>query len=581
MVFQLINNDSDNGSVVEIKDITNTVDTEAISGPVFPTDIERATVGEQINLGDFNTTTDVELLLSNVRLDSDTGTYTADLQVRNNGTTTLGRELVVALTNLPDGVSLNNASGNDSENSPYINLSNAIRPGGLNPQGISDAVQIVFDNPSLTRFDLQPVFYAGALEQPPQLSPIESQSVMPGERLEIPLIATDPNGDPISYSLRSDTPLPKGTLSGDGTLIFTPAPDDIGTYSFTVVATAGEVDVTQDVTITVEPDPITTTRVSGVIENTDQEALAGVVIELGGLQTATDANGYFQLEVDGELPSDTLKVRAELLAGDDAYPYIAEKLPLVLEHEVYEGVNNIINRPIYLPVLDTENGVNVDPNADTTVTTDTIPGASVFVAAGSLDDQEGNPFTGNLSITEVPPDLTPASLPENLRPDVVVTIQPGEMVFNTPAPLALPNRAEYAPGLEMDLWSINPNTGLFDNVGVGKVSDDGSVIETIEGGILNSSWHFFTPDGDPSNPGDDPRNPNDGCEDCKDTKSINSEVESHSGAVRENHNLVTYQSLGETRGLELNYHSLRANPKPIVNFGYDNVQSDSNSRLID
>jgi RHS repeat-associated protein len=601
LVFQLINNDSDNGSVVEIKDITNTVDPEAISGPVFPTDIERADIGEQINLGDFNTTTDVELLLSNVRLDSDTGTYTADLQVRNNGTTTLGRELAVVLTNLPDGVSLNSVSGTDSENSPYINLSNAIRPGGLNPQAISDAVQIVFDNPSLTRFDLQPVFYAGALEQPPQLSPIESQSVMPGERLEIPLIATDPNGDPISYSLRSDTPLPKGTLSGDGTLIFTPAPDDIGTYNFTVVATAGEVDVTQDVTITVEPDPITTTRVSGVIENTDQEALAGVVIELGGLQTTTDANGYFQLEVDGELPSDTLKVRAELLSGDDAYPFIAEKLPLVLEHDVYEGVNNIINRPIYLPVLDTASGVNVDPNADTTVTTDTIPGASVFVEAGSLDDQEGNPFTGNLSITEVPADLTPAALPENLRPDVVVTIQPGEMVFNTPAPLALPNRAGYAPGLEMDLWSINPNTGLFDNVGVGRVSDDGSVIETIEGGIRNSSWHFFTPvavglydlEENPYNHNgeyltqvntyfEEVEQPglhtatkhvkHDKCAEGEATQPINSDVELHSGAVQETHNLVTYQSLGKTRGLALSYNSLRADPKPIVHFGADNIR---------
>ena len=602
LVFQLINNDNDTGSVIEIKDITNTVDPEAIAGPVFPTDIERATVGEQINLDNFNITTDVELLLSNVRLDSDTGIYTADLQVRNNGTATLGRELVVALTNLPDSVSLTNASGTDSENSPYINLSNAIRPGGLNPQAISDPVQIVFDNPSLTRFDLQPVFYAGALELPPQLSPIESQSVLPGERLEIPLIATDPNGDPISYSLRSDTPLPKGTLSGDGTLVFTPAPDDIGTYNFTVIATAGGVDVTQDVTITVEPDPITTTRISGVIQNTDQAALAGVVIELGGVQTTTDASGYFQLEFDGELPSDTLKVRAELLGGDDAYPFIAEKLPLVLEHDVYEGVNNVISRPIYLPVLDMENGVNVDPNTDTTVTTDTIPGASVFVEAGSLDDQQGNPFTGILSITEVPADLTPAALPENLRPDVVVTIQPGEMVFNTPAPLSLPNRAGYAPGLEMDLWSINPNTGLFDNVGVGRVSDDGSAIETISGGIRNSSWHFFTPvavglydlEENPYNHNGEYLTQvdtyfeevkqlglqsnatkyvkHDKCAEGEATQPINSDVELHSGAVQETHNLVTYQSLGKTRGLSLSYNSLRADPKPIVHFGADNIR---------
>ncbi|NJN13192.1 MAG: hypothetical protein HC815_36845, partial [Richelia sp. RM1_1_1] len=586
LVFQLINNDNDTGSVVQIKDITNTVDIEAINGPIFPTDIDRAEIGGQINLDTFNTSSDVELLLSNVRLDSDTGTYTADLQVRNNGTTTLGRELAVVLTNLPEGVSLNNASGTHPGGSPYINLGNAIQPGGLNPKAISDAVQIVFDNPSLTRFDLQPVFLTGAPEQPPQLAPVASQSVMPGGRLEIPLIATDPNGDPISFSLRSDTPLPKGTLSGDGTLIFTPAPDDIGTYSFTVIASAGGVDVTQDVTITVEPDPITTTRISGVIQNTDQAALAGVVIELGGTQTTTDASGYFQLEFNGELPSDTLKVRAELLAGDDAYPFIAEKLPLVLEHDVYTGVNNVISRPIYLPVLDTANAIAVDPNEDTTVTTDTIPGASVFVAAGSLKDQQGNDFTGGLSITEVPADLTPASLPENLRPDVVVTIQPGEMVLTTPARLSLPNRAGYVPGLEMDLWSINPNTGLFDKVGVGRVSDDGSVIETIEGGIRNSSWHFFTPPpqvfGDLNDPEEDPRNKDKECDYCEATQPINSDVELHSGTVQETHNLVTYDSLGKTRGLSLNYDSLRADPRPIVHFGYDNVGliSTSSGRLV-
>jgi hypothetical protein len=53
------------------------------------------------------------------------------------------------------------------------------------------------------------------------------------------------------------------------------------------------------------------------------------------------------------------------------------------------------------------------------------------VAAGSLKDQQGNPYTGQLSITEVPAELTPAALPSNLHPDVVVTIQPGEMVFTT------------------------------------------------------------------------------------------------------------------------------------------------------
>ena len=38
------------------------------------------------------------------------------------------------------------------------------------------------------------------------------------------------------------------------------------------------------------------------------------------------------------------------------------------------------------------------------------------------------------SITEVPSSLTPAALPSGLRPDLVITIQPGEMVFAKPSP---------------------------------------------------------------------------------------------------------------------------------------------------
>ena len=173
-------------------------------------------------------------------------------------------------------------------------------------------------------------------------------------------------------------------------------------------------------------------------------------------------------------------------------PFIAEKLPLLLGHGGFENVNNIIERPIYLPALDVANGMIVDPEADTVVTTPTLPGAAVTVPAGSLQDQQGMPFTGVLSITEVPQDLTPAALPEDLSPGMVVTIQPGEMVFTVPAPLRLPNTNGVPPGTEMDLWSISPITGEFEVVGTGVVSADGTTVDTVEGGIRNSSWHTFS-----------------------------------------------------------------------------------------
>jgi YD repeat-containing protein len=335
------------------------------------------------------------------------------------------------------------------------------------------------------------------------------------------------------------------------------------------------------VTLRVVADPITTTRISGVIANTAKQPLAGVVVEIGGLQTTTAADGSFMIASNGALSSDTLKVRGNDLSSSETYPFIAEKLPLLLGKEVFNGVNNVIGRPIYLPPLDTANARTIDPNVDTTVTTTAIPRASVFVKAGTLKDQSGDPFTGELGITEVPRAVTPAALPKNLIPDLVVTIQPGEMVFLQPAPLSLPNRAGYAAGTEMDLWSINPITGNFDNVGKGRVSADGSRIETIEGGIRNSSWHFFAPQPPaPIPPDRNPNNPDDECDECEGTKPIASEVETHSGAVRETHDLIAYQSLGETRGLSLNYNSMRADPRPIVHIAYNGRPTNSNEKIV-
>jgi RHS repeat-associated protein len=413
---------------------------------------------------------------------------------------------------------------------------------------------------------------------------IQNLSVTPGETVEVDLKDTVLNNPSATFSIETEDNLPTGMLEGNGTLEFNPTAEEIGTYQFSVIGTVEGFTQTQEFVLEVVADSVTTTRVSGVIENTDSEKLAGVVIAVGDVSTTTDAEGKFTLEFSEDISGeDFLRIEPGQQVDGVVYPNISEKLQLLLEREPLEGINNVIDRPIFLPPIDLDNAVTIDPTVDTTVTTEAIPNASVFVGAGTLENQQGELYTEELSITEVPRELTPASLPENLLPDMVVTIQPGEMVFNTPAPLSLPNIAGYAPGTVMDLWSINPETGQFDNVGQGEVSGDGTVINTIEGGIRNSSWHFFTPTPNNPNPDND-RNQEDGCNCCKATTAGTSEVETHSGAVIETHDLVSYQSLGETISWTLTYDSLRADPRPIVNFGYDGVSGnfgpDSPFRLI-
>ncbi|MDV3352054.1 peroxidase family protein [Leptothoe sp. LEGE 181152] len=1107
LVFQLLNQDGDTGSRIHISQLTNTVDPEGTEALRFEISDTVVTLGGELALETLLASTSIEPVFSQIRFNAETGDYTAQLQLRNTGDTSISRQAVVVFDALPDGVSLETLSGTDGDGNPYVNLYHAIRPGGLAAGALSDAVEISVSNLEQLQLILNPQVLVGGPNQAPVFEPIDPIEVMPGQRIEIPLNAVDPNGDRVTYSLRTDIDLPNGRLDGTGTLSFEPSPNDIGFYSFTVIASDGTESVEQTVTLNVVPDPVTTTRISGRVLDTNGAPLANLPIELGRLQTVTDSEGYFiltipdtsfptdELDIDipfgdrafdpfftgtqvidlrrttfdgttgtdisnplrhpnlvsaymnasmvygndtrtadalrtldgtgqlkvsennllplnntdffpgGPLPnsnrslndpatlfatgdvranenmgltamhtvfvrehnrlateiqsanpdlsgdeiynrarkqvaaqiqhityreylplligSDTLETytgydemadpaishlfsaaafrmghtqsfsefllvddngealpsvslrestfnpeiihqygidailrglyaqsaeaidtkvidelrntlfgppgaggidlaavdiergrdvglpdynqarmdmglapvtsfaeitsdtavqavleqlygtvddidvivgglaedhvpgamvgelfqtiiadqfmrlrdgdrfwyengqftQAELdnirgttlasliqrntditslsdyvfsnqgaptapeaagtvasatviefgaidgsghgqpgqgLPGDlmgvnytqeygdgirsvagenrpntrdisnalfaqtesipdaqggtgfmlawsqfmghdlsfspagaadtlkfygteyesstgEEFPYVAEKIDLVLGHSLYAGVNNVIERPIYLPALDIANNQQTtDSQGNLTVTNDTL-GAEVFVTAGALSDREGNPFDGQLTISEVPPDLTPAVLPENLAPDLVVTIQPGEMAFETPAQLTLPNRAGWAAGVEMDLWSINPTTGDFEIVGKGRVTDDGQSVETIEGGIRNSSWHMFVPPPfvAPSvlfnlYPGI-----NHGCHTCEATAPLTSNASLSTGGVVEDHHLVTYQSQGTTRGVQLVYDSLRADPRPIVQFSYENLDIDN------
>ena len=498
LVVQMLNQDGDSGSKLTVTNFVDTIDPDGTPGTSVSPAIAPVTPGVAKILDSYMATSTAQILLSNVSLDKVTGKYTADLRVQNVGTTTLSQNLAVLLTGLPTGVTVANSSGTHPAGSAYLNFDTAIAPGGLAGGATSNAIRVVINDPSLAAFSFKPVVLQGAAAPLPDLSGLATLTVKVGDKIDIPL-----SGE---LAIQTGVKLPTGAITGDSHLVFTPAPDQVGSYTFTLIARNGGAEVTQNITLNVVTDPITTTRVTGVIANTNQAGLAGVLVELSGYQATTDANGKFTIILPESSAGDTLKVYGQRIQGGGiTYPFIAEKMGLLLGHDIYRGVNNQIDRPIYLPTIDVSTGTTVNPSAATVVSNPNLGGAQVSVAANSLFDKSGNAFAGIMSITEVPPNLTPAALPANVRTDLVVTVQPGDMVFNTPAQLKLPNRSGLAAGTEMDLWSINPNTGLFDKVGKGKVSADGSVIETISGGIRNSSWHFFAlPPGTPGDPNFNP-----------------------------------------------------------------------------
>ncbi len=586
LLFQLINSDDDSGTVVVVGDVANVV---TGGKPGQPFAVPAATApGAAISVDALGPVGALRARFGNVRVDTVTGVYHADLRVENTAAVSSSSAafttIAVVLSGLTDGVTVTNASGISASGAPYINLSERLPSGGLQPNQRSESIHVEIANPGLLGFSLRPTILAGAANTAPQFNAFTPFNVFTGGYLEIPLTFVDADGDNVQFRIASDGVLPRGRIQEDR-IIFEPLPGDEGAYTFDVVADDGAQEIRQTISVTIEADPATTTRLSGHVLNVLQEPLSGVVVSLGHVTMQTDVNGRFELDNGSAAPfaAETLHVAPGTINGA-FYPTVAEKLQLLLGRIVTPGINNVIGRPIYLPALDIANASPIVPGMDVTVSValnpDELP-VEVFVAADTLTEQNGAPYTGNLSVTEVPPKLTPAALPDGLLPALVVTIQPGEMVFTTPAPITLPNRMGYPPGTQMTIWSINPFTGDFDDVGTAVVSADGSVIETLSGGIRNSSWHFAvqTEDADASDGGDD-NGSDESCNSCQAGGPGTSDIILHSGALVETHDLVPYFSLGETRQLRLTYDSLHADARPILHINYGNLVAGTPGAVI-
>ncbi|MEM1062052.1 MAG: Ig-like domain-containing protein, partial [Planctomycetota bacterium] len=599
MVYRLINGDADEGSTVAITAVTTWRD--ASGTDVTPTFAAAApgAPGTAIDFAGFGpSAATLAPLVTNVRFDDATGRYTAELRVRNDGTADVGRRLAAVLTGLPTGVSVVNASGTDTSGASYFNLTDAVPTGGLAVGKTSDAVLIEIDNPAETRFDLAlSLFDAGPNSAPTLTLPSGTSHLghLVGEHIEIAFSTADADGDDVSVRIKntSGTDLPNFVFDPNGLLTFAPAPGQEGTYTFDLVATDGMTTTSQSVTFGVAADTATSTRLRGSVLDTASNAIAGITIELAEvhfdangqatgntvlLVTTTDSNGVFTLDNtdSAQWPSGTTaavdltgKTLTVLIHGDEAttgdFPYIAERVDLLLGRSIYLGSFNDVIRPIYLPEIDTTS--TVKQVVDTTTveySNDSLgaSGASITFANGS-DPQIVDPSL-DVSITEVPTELTPAALPSWARTGLVVTIQPGDIVFTEPAALTLPNVEGFGVGALLDLWSIDPDTGDFANVGKGQVVDNGdgtTSIVTIEGGVRTSSWHFFGLIGvDVEIDVKD-----DGCDECEATAPGTSEVSLHGGELTESHTLPVAFGGGPFTP-RLTYNSNRAAPKAIVQF---------------
>lgn len=407
----------------------------------------------------------------------------------------------------------------------------------------------------------------------PELGAIGDQSVDVGSILKLQLGATDLNGDPLTFSV-SPLPLPQGATlnAATGVFVFAPGLAQVGAIPLTFSVSDGVFTDVETITVTVKaPAMGAPTALTGVVLDTNDHVLGintpvvGATVRILGTQIVdvTAPNGTFAL-VGIPSGSQVLDVdTSTAMAAPDGAPYSAFREAV----QIIGGVTNVLPQEIFLPRIDLVSVTPVDPNAMTCVEN---PSIGVKICIPPMTAMMGsNLFAGSMSISAVPQALAPAPLPEELKPGLLITIQPVGVTFLTPVPITFPNTDKLPLGSQVNIWSLDPDTGTFKVVGTAEVQVDSSspdgVIKTISGGVEAADWHMaMSPgvDGTTTNQNENNNTTQNGPLTCQ--VPIQSEVALASGNLVVDHDLVTYRSMGIDRGIRLVYNSITADPQPIV-----------------
>lgn len=230
-------------------------------------------------------------------------------------------------------------------------------------------------------------------------------------------------------------------------------------------------------------DPATT-RISGVVLDNTDIPVEGAFVWISGttLSTQTDAKGQFVIE-PAPVGSIRFVVDGSTAQRPGTWPHLAYDLVTIA------GQNNTIGMPIHLLPLDIPHGLQVDETHGGTLTLPDVPGFSLTVQPGSATFPDGS-HSGLVSVTVVHADKTPMTPNFGQQPRFIVTIQPTGTLFDPPAAIAIPNVDGLAPREITEMYSFDHDLGQFVSIGLGTVSEDGTVLRSNAGvGVLKGGWH--------------------------------------------------------------------------------------------
>jgi PKD repeat protein len=235
------------------------------------------------------------------------------------------------------------------------------------------------------------------------------------------------------------------------------------------------------------PGPVSNTSISGVVLDNANTPIPNATVRIQGttLSTVSDTNGHFMI-TGAPVGTVTFSVDGSTSTRTETFPFLS----FVLED--LPGQNNTLNKPVYLPTIDVDNGQTVGGDDPVTLTMTGVPGVAFTVAPHSVTFPDGS-TVGKLSLSQVKSDMVPMEPSNGSGPDLIWTLQPAGTRFSVPVQVTVPNTQGLAPGTVSEIYQYDHDLEQFVSAGTGHVSADGSVIVSDPGfGITKAGWgHGF------------------------------------------------------------------------------------------